>query len=88
MKPNFDTLAAYNHLISKGMTSDQANVYLEVLKDSQSDLVTKDDFEIGITALKTELKTSISGLEWQMKGVMIILSTVAGGVWYLISKTI
>jgi hypothetical protein len=75
MKPNFDTHAAYQSLVNSGVPEKQAEQLLETIKDSQSDLATKQDIK--------ELFGQMSSLSLQIKGLYaLIAGVIAVIVWF------
>jgi hypothetical protein len=69
----FDTLELVDKLRSAGISQEQAEAVVRVIADAQKQLVTKDDLEIALSPLKTDLAV----LKWMM-GLMLagILSLV------------
>src|SRR4051812_47136210 len=59
----FDTLAYMKRLEAGGIARDEAEAHAEAINDYlRPDLVTKDDLETEIAALRSELKTDIAAL--------------------------
>lgn len=65
----FDTAAAIQTLIDRGIQAGEASAIVRVMVDSQRDLVTKPDLELALAPIKTELAV----LKWMM-GATITLS--------------
>ncbi|PKM13640.1 MAG: DUF1640 domain-containing protein [Gammaproteobacteria bacterium HGW-Gammaproteobacteria-3] len=72
----FDTLELVDKLKAAGIPQEQAEAVVRVIADAQTRLVTKDDLEIALSSVKTDL----SVLKWMM-GVLL------AGVMSLILKT-
>ena len=72
----FDTLELVDKLKNAGISQDQAEAMVRVIADAQNKLVTKDDLEIALSPLKTDLAV----LKW-MIGILI------AGVMSLVIKT-
>ncbi len=65
----FDTLELVDKLKSAGFAQDQAEAVVRVIADAQNRLVTKDDLEIALAPLKTDLAV----LKW-MIGMLFAVS--------------
>ena len=72
----FDTLELVDKLKNAGIPQEQAEAMVRVIADAQIKLVTKDDLEIALSPLKTDLAV----LKW-MIGILI------AGVMSLVLKT-
>ena len=72
----FDTLELVDKLKTAGIPQEQAEAVVRVIADAQHRLVTKDDLEIAISPLKTDLAI----LKW-MIGILI------AGVMSIVIKT-
>jgi hypothetical protein len=72
----FDTLELVDKLKNAGIPQEQAEAVVRVIADAQNKLVTKDDLEIALSPLKTDLAV----LKW-MIGILI------AGVMSLVLKT-
>ena len=72
----FDTLELVDKLKTAGIPQEQAEAVVRVIADAQNKLVTKDDLEISLSPLKTDLAV----LKW-MIGILI------AGVMSLVLKT-
>jgi hypothetical protein len=72
----FDTLDLVDKLKNAGIPQEQAEAVVRVIADAQNKLVTKDDLEIALSPLKTDLAV----LKW-MIGILI------AGVMSLVLKT-
>ena len=72
----FDTLELVDKLKTAGIPQEQAEAVVRVIADAQIKLVTKDDLEIALSPLKTDLAV----LKW-MIGILI------AGVMSLVIKT-
>ncbi len=72
----FDTLELVDKLKSAGIPQEQAEAVVRVIADAQHKLVTKDDLEIALSPLKTDLAV----LKW-MIGILI------AGVMSIVIKT-
>ena len=72
----FDTLELVDKLKTAGIPQAQAEAVVRVIADAQIKLVTKDDLEISLSPLKTDLAV----LKW-MIGILI------AGVMSLVLKT-
>jgi hypothetical protein len=72
----FDTLELVDKLKTAGIPQEQAEAVVRVIADAQIKLVTKDDLEIALSPLKTDLAV----LKW-MIGILI------AGVMSLVLKT-
>ena len=72
----FDTLELVDKLKNAGIPQEQAEAMVRVIADAQIKLVTKDDLEISLSPLKTDLAV----LKW-MIGILI------AGVMSLVLKT-
>ena len=72
----FDTLELVDKLKTAGIPQEQAEAVVRVIADAQIKLVTKDDLEISLSPLKTDLAV----LKW-MIGILI------AGVMSLVLKT-
>lgn len=72
----FDTLELVSKLKSAGIPQEQAEAVVRVIAESQSRLVTKDDLELSLVPVKTDLAV----LKW-MLGVLL------AGVISLVLKT-
>ena len=72
----FDTLELVDKLKNAGIPQEQAEAVVRVIADAQNKLVTKDDLEIALSPLKTDLAV----LKW-MIGILI------AGVLSLVLKT-
>ena len=72
----FDTLELVDKLKTAGIPQEQAEAVVRVIADAQHRLVTKDDLEIALSPLKTDLAV----LKWMM-GILI------AGVMSLVLKT-
>jgi hypothetical protein len=72
----FDTLELVDKLKNAGIPQEQAEAVVRVIADAQIKLVTKDDLEISLSPLKTDLAV----LKW-MIGILI------AGVMSLVLKT-
>lgn len=72
----FDTLELVDKLKTAGIPQEQAEAVVRVIADAQNKLVTKDDLEIALSPLKTDLAV----LKW-MIGILI------AGVMSLVLKT-
>ena len=55
MHITFDTLAMVQRLESKGFTRQQSEEVINVVRDVHDDLVTKKDFDAGITDLRRDM---------------------------------
>ena len=69
----FDTLRLVDKLKSAGVPQDQAEAFIRVVAEAQDSLVTKDDLEIALSPLKTDLavlKADSVTLKWMM-GIII-----------------
>jgi hypothetical protein len=64
----FDTLDLVDKLKNAGIPQEQAEAVVRVIADAQNKLVTKDDLEIALSPLKTDLAV----LKW-MIGILIAL---------------
>jgi len=73
---SFDTLELVDKLKTTGIPQEQAEVVVRVIADAQHRLVTKDDLEIALSPLKTDLAV----LKW-MIGILI------AGVMSIVIKT-
>ena len=62
----FDTLELVDKLKTAGIPQEQAEAVVRVIADAQHRLVTKDDLEISLSPLKTDLAV----LKW-MIGILI-----------------
>ncbi len=62
----FDTLELVSKLKSAGIPQEQAEAVVRVIAESQSRLVTKDDLELSLVPVKTDLAV----LKW-MLGVLL-----------------
>jgi hypothetical protein len=62
----FDTLELVDKLKTAGIPQEQAEAVVRVIADAQIKLVTKDDLEIALSPLKTDLAV----LKW-MIGILI-----------------
>lgn len=90
MKPNFDTHAAYSSLVNSGLDPKQAEQILETLKDSQQDLVTKDDLKATeselkgeMAAMKSDLKAAADLLSLQIKALFVMdAGIIAAIAWF------
>jgi len=69
----FDTLELVDRLKTAGIPQEQAEAVVRVIAEAQNRLVTKDDLEIALSPLKTDLAV----LKWMM-GILIadVLSIV------------
>jgi hypothetical protein len=79
----FDTLELVDKLKIAGIPQEQAEAVVRVIADTQNNLVTKTDIEIGLAPIKTDLavlKADSVTLKWMM-GVLI------AGVMSIIIKT-
>jgi hypothetical protein len=72
----FDTLELVDKLKTAGIPQEQAEAVVRVIADAQHRLVTKDDLEIALSPLKTDLAV----LKWMM-GILI------AGVMSIVIKT-
>jgi hypothetical protein len=72
----FDTLELVDKLKTAGIPQEQAEAVVRVIADAQHRLVTKDDLEIALSPLKTDLAV----LKW-MIGILI------AGVMSIVIKT-
>ncbi len=72
----FDTLELVDKLKTAGIPQEQAEAVVRVIADVQHRLVTKDDLEISLSPLKTDLAV----LKW-MIGILI------AGVMSIVIKT-
>ena len=72
----FDSLELVDKLKSAGIPQEQAEAVVRVIADAQHRLVTKDDLEIALSPLKTDLAV----LKW-MIGILI------AGVMSIVIKT-
>ena len=72
----FDTLELVDKLKNAGIPQEQAEAVVRVIADAQIKLVTKDDLEISLSPLKSDLAV----LKW-MIGILI------AGVMSLVLKT-
>lgn len=72
----FDTLELVDKLKNAGIPQEQAEAVVRVIADAQIKLVTKDDLEISLSPIKTDLAV----LKW-MIGILI------AGVMSLVLKT-
>jgi len=72
----FDTLELVSKLKSAGIPQEQAEAVVRVIAESQSRFVTKDDLELSLAPVKTDLAV----LKW-MLGVLL------AGVLSLVLKT-
>jgi hypothetical protein len=72
----FDSLELVDKLKSAGIPQEQAEAVVRVIADAQHKLVTKDDLEIALSPLKTDLAV----LKW-MIGILI------AGVMSIVIKT-
>jgi len=72
----FDTLELVSKLKSAGIPQEQAEAVVRVIAESQSRLATKDDLELSLVPVKTDLAV----LKW-MQGVLL------AGVLSLVLKT-
>jgi hypothetical protein len=72
----FDTLELVDKLKTAGIPQEQAEAVVRVIADAQHRLVTKDDLEISLSPLKTDLAV----LKW-MIGILI------AGVMSIVIKT-
>jgi len=72
----FDTLELVDKLKTAGIPQEQAEAVVRVIADAQHRLVTKDDLEIALSPLKTDLAV----LKWMM-GILI------AGVISIVIKT-
>ena len=69
----FDSLELVDKLKSAGIPQEQAEAVVRVIADAQHKLVTKDDLEIALLPLKTDLAV----LKWMMGFIMAgVLSIV------------
>jgi hypothetical protein len=79
MKPNFDTHAAYMSLVNSGILEDQAERILEVLKDSQQDLATKND----LSGLRVEMNARFDMLSLQIKALFVMNAGIIAAIaWF------
>lgn len=62
----FDTLELVDKLKTAGIPQEQAEAVVRVIAEAQNRLVTKDDLEIALSPLKTDLAV----LKWMM-GILI-----------------
>ena len=62
----FDTLELVDKLKTAGIPQEQAEAVVRVIADAQTKLVTKDDLELALSPLKTDLAV----LKW-MIGIVI-----------------
>jgi hypothetical protein len=72
----FDTLQLIDKLKSAGIPAEQAEAVVRTIAEAQSQLVTKDDLEIALAPVKTDLAV----LKWMM-GMLI------AGVMSLVIKS-
>lgn len=72
----FDTLELVDKLKSAGIPQEQAEAVVRVIAEAQNKLVTRDDLEISLSPLKTDLAV----LKW-MIGILI------AGVMSIVIKT-
>ncbi|MGQ0593798.1 MAG: DUF1640 domain-containing protein [Gammaproteobacteria bacterium] len=72
----FDTLQLVEKLKAAGIAPEQAEAVVRVIVESQNELLTKTDLEIGLAPIRTDLAV----LKWMM-GVLL------AGVLSLILKT-
>jgi len=72
----FDTLELVDRLKTAGIPQEQAEAIVRVIAEAQNRLVTKDDLEIALSPLKTDLAV----LKWMM-GILI------AGVLSIVLKT-
>ena len=72
----FDTLELVDKLKSAGIPQEQAEAVVRVIAEAQNKLVTRDDLEIALSPLKTDLAV----LKW-MIGILI------AGVMSIVIKT-
>ena len=72
----FDTLDLVDRLKKAGIPQEQAEAVVRVIAEAQNRLVTKDDLEIALSPLKTDLTV----LKWMM-GILI------AGVLSIVLKT-
>jgi hypothetical protein len=72
----FDTLELVDRLKTAGIPQEQAEAVVRVIAEAQNRLVTKDDLEIALSPLKTDLAV----LKWMM-GILI------AGVLSIVLKT-
>lgn len=72
----FDTLQLIDKLKSAGIPAEQAEAAVRTIAEAQSQLVTKDDLEIALAPVKTDLAV----LKWMM-GMLI------AGVMSLVIKS-
>jgi len=72
----FDTLELVDKLKSAGIPQEQAEAVVRVIAEAQNRLVTKDDLEISLSPLKTDMAV----IKWMM-GILI------AGVLSLVLKT-
>lgn len=63
----FDTLELVDKLKSAGIPQGQAEAVVRVIAEAQNRLVTKDDLEIALSPLKTDLAV----LKWMM-GLLLV----------------
>ena len=69
----FDTLELVEKLKTAGISQEQAEAVVRVIAEAQTRLVTKDDLEIALSPLKTDLAV----LKWMMGFIMAgVLSIV------------
>ena len=72
----FDTLELVDRLKTAGIPQEQAEAVVRVIAEAQNRLLTKDDLEIALSPLKTDLAV----LKWMM-GILI------AGVLSIVLKT-
>jgi len=93
MSTNFNTLAAYEAMVSTGLSDAQAKQLVKTIVDAQYELATKQDlFDVksellqNISNVKSELKQYISNLGWQIKGILAMQALSISGIGFLLAN--
>ena len=73
----FDTHRAIKRLVASGMTEQQAEGAVEVVVNSMSELVTKDELARQLAALKHEMLVQVSAIGAVLAGVSVWFLTHA-----------